>query len=138
MAAGPVFAHLFLSVGPAAVFYCLFIARKSFLVLLTLFSAFYWLTVLLFTSAIFRGFLPLNEAGKSYVGVLVVCVAIQEAARYGLWRIHSRGMDSLRQYATSRDLAITKLDQLSISVSWGFGHAACQVRHAISYTAGHL
>ncbi|KAK9864496.1 hypothetical protein WJX84_009912 [Apatococcus fuscideae] len=44
-----------IAAGPAAVVYVAVIARKSFLVLLTLASAFYWLVVLMVISALVRG-----------------------------------------------------------------------------------
>jgi hypothetical protein len=55
MAAIDFFGYLFLALGPAAAFYGVFIAPKSFVVLLSIFSAFFWLVVLLLTSAVFRG-----------------------------------------------------------------------------------
>lgn len=47
--------HFLLGTAPLLVLYAFFVARKSFIVLLTLASSFYWLTVLLFISALFKG-----------------------------------------------------------------------------------
>ena len=68
MAAAFFFGILFLAFGPGAAVWFLLIARKSFLLLLSLFSAFYWLSVLLVISGIFRGFLPVAAATESYAG----------------------------------------------------------------------
>ena len=68
MAAAFFFGILSLAFGPGAAVWCLLIARKSFLLLLSLFSAFYWLSVLLVISGIFRGFLPVAATTESYAG----------------------------------------------------------------------
>ncbi len=47
-----------------------------------------WLVVLLFTSALFRGFVPLQPTAATYAGVVLAAVAIEEAVRYGVWRAH--------------------------------------------------
>lgn len=47
--------HFLLGTSPLLVLYTFFVARKSFIVLLTIASSFFWLTVLLLISALFKG-----------------------------------------------------------------------------------
>jgi anterior pharynx defective protein 1 len=88
MAAIDVIGYLLLGLGPGAAAYVGLVGRQSFVALLTLFSAFLWLAVMLVTSALLRGFAPLPRALGPYAGALLAAVAIEEAARYGVWRMH--------------------------------------------------
>lgn len=88
MAAIDLFGYLLLGLGAPAAFFAVFIAPKSFVVLVSIFSAFLWLCVLLLTTALLRGFVPLAPTAASYAGAVIVGVALEEAARYGVWRLH--------------------------------------------------
>ena len=35
------------------------------------------------------GFEPLQQSVSAYAGVVLVSVAVEEAARYGVWRMHA-------------------------------------------------
>ncbi|PNH10066.1 Gamma-secretase subunit APH1-like [Tetrabaena socialis] len=118
------FGLIFLGLGPGIAFFIVVIARKSFLVLLSLFSAFLWLIVLLFTSAIFRGFLPVAEQTGSYAGVLAASVVIQECVRYGVWRAHRKTVETLETMARASGHRFTLLDRLYMALAWGYGHGA--------------
>lgn len=118
--------NLLLGVGPGIAVFMVLIAPKSFLVLLTLFSTFIWLSVLLITSAIFRGFIPYATTAPNYVGVLLASVAMQEAARYGVWIMHKKLCDALERIGRVGPHRLTVLDRLYLALSWGYGHGACQ------------
>lgn len=133
MSAISFFGYLFLGVGPGVVFYFFFIATKSFLVLLSLFSAFYWLVILLLISAIYKGFEPLTASVGVYAGVLVGAVTIQEIARYLLWLLNRKCVDALDAIARANGMRLTILDKLYIALAWGWGHGACQVTFLFLY-----
>ncbi|GFR47451.1 hypothetical protein Agub_g9175 [Astrephomene gubernaculifera] len=124
------FGLFFLGLGPGIAFFLVVIARKSFLVLLSLFSTFVWLVVLLITSAIFRGFVPLKVLQGPYAGMLIASVAIQEAVRYGLWRMNRKAVETLESMSRSSGHRFSQLDRLYMAMAWGYGHAAC---HAIFF-----
>lgn len=125
MAALTFFAYFFLGIGPGLAFFIAFIAPKSFLTLLTFFSAFIWLVVLLVTAAIFKGFLPIEPSISSYAGVLVASVFIQEACRYGVWFLHKKSMVLLEATAREQGQRFVLLDKLYVALAWGYGHSVC-------------
>lgn len=135
MAAIDFFGYLFLALGPGAAFFGVFIAPKSFVVLLSIFSAFLWLVVLLFTSAIFRGFVPLSPTVETYTGVVLAAVAIEEAVRYIVWHFHFRLCQVLEAMARRSGHGFSYSDHLYLALGWGTGHAAC---HALFFFASLL
>jgi anterior pharynx defective protein 1 len=141
MAATAFFGHFFLGIGPGIAFFLAIIAPKSFVVLLSFFSAFYWLLVLLVTSALFRGFVPLPSTQPSYAGALLAAVAIEEAARAGVWQMHKRALSVLQGMSASSGHSFNKLDELYLALGWGYGHAAVHVlfmfASLLPLTAGH-
>ncbi|KAI8476226.1 MAG: hypothetical protein J3K34DRAFT_516649 [Monoraphidium minutum] len=116
MAAIDFFGYLLLGLGPGAAFYGVFIAPKS---------AFYWLVVLLFTSALFRGFEPLATEPSAYAGAVLAAVAIETAARFGVCRAHDWLCASLESMSRRSGHAFSALDRLHLALGWGAGHAAC-------------
>ncbi|GLC35537.1 hypothetical protein PLESTB_000196900 [Pleodorina starrii] len=124
------FGLIFLGLGPGIAFFLVVIARKSFLVLLSLFSAFLWLVVLLITSAIFRGFVPLTPEMGPYSGMLIASVAIEEAVRYGVWRVHRKTLEPLESMARASRHRFSSLDKLYMALAWGYGHGAS---HAVFF-----
>lgn len=128
MSAGTVltfFAYFFLGIGPGVTFFGVILAPKSFLVLLSIFSAFLWLVVMLGTSGIFRGFYPISDSQQSYAGVLVASVFIQEVVRYGVWRLHKKATVLLEKMAEDQHKSFNLIDKMYLGLAWGFGHAAC-------------
>ncbi|KAK9864495.1 hypothetical protein WJX84_009912 [Apatococcus fuscideae] len=112
-----------IAAGPAAVVYVAVIARKSFLVLLTLASAFYWLVVLMVISALVRGFVPLPDSPGPYAALLIACVAIEEAARAGLYQLHRRLMGLLEGLAArQQNTNLSTADKLSMVTAHGLAH----------------
>ncbi|EFJ50144.1 hypothetical protein VOLCADRAFT_109690 [Volvox carteri f. nagariensis] len=124
------FGLIFLGLGPGIAFFLVVLARKSFLVLLSLFSAFLWLVVLLIISAIFRGFVPLDPEQGPYAGLLIASVAIEEAVRYGVWRLHRKTLEPLESMARSSGRRFALLDKLYMALAWGYGHSAS---HAVFF-----
>ncbi|KAK9815371.1 hypothetical protein WJX72_002392 [[Myrmecia] bisecta] len=123
MAANAFFGYLLLAGGPPVVLFCAFVARKSFLVLLTLASAFIWLVSLLIIAALFRGFVPLSPSAGPFAALLVVAVLIQECVRYGVWRLHGVTVQSLE--AAAHDMVGTRLtatDKMSMALTYGLAH----------------
>mmetsp|Transcript_9328 Transcript_9328/g.16507 ORF Transcript_9328/g.16507 Transcript_9328/m.16507 type:complete len:287 (+) Transcript_9328:67-927(+) len=121
------FAFFTLGMGPGLVFFGFFIAPKSFLVLLTLTSAFFWLLSLLLISAIFKGFLPVTVVASHYAGLVACSVAIQELARLGMWKIHSITAQVLSEHARSTGHRFAVLDRLYLALGWGYGHGVAHV-----------
>lgn len=93
----------------------------------SLFSAFFWLLVLLLTTAVFRGFVPVTATQPAYAGTLLAAVAIEELARYGLWQVHKRALVVLHRMSLQSGHTFTKLDELYLALGWGYGHAAVHV-----------
>lgn len=124
------FGYFFLGLGPGIAFFLAVLAQKSFLVLLTFTSAFFWLLTLLITSGIFRGFVPLESTQSAYAGLLVGSVVIQELARFGLWHIHRITIRTLERHAGATGHRFDLADKLYIALGWGFGHGAA---HAIFF-----
>lgn len=83
--------------------------------------------MLLLTTAVFRGFVPLASSQPAYAGALLAAVAIEEVARYGVWRIHKRSLDVLHRMSVQSGHTFTKLDELYLALGWGYGHAAVHV-----------
>lgn len=112
-----------------------------FVLLCSLFSAFYWLLVLLVTTAIFRGFVPIATSQPAYAGALLAAVAIEEIARYGVWQMHKRSLVVLHRMSVQSGHTFTKLDELYLALGWGYGHAAVHVLFMfgslLPLTAGH-
>ncbi|KAG2438950.1 hypothetical protein HYH02_010743 [Chlamydomonas schloesseri] len=124
------FGLFFLGLGPGIAFFIVLIARKSFLVLLALFSAFLWLVVLLLISAIFRAFVPLSSTIGPYAGMLAASVLIEEAVRFGTWWLHRVTLNTLDGMARASGHRFGLLDKLYMAVAWGYGHGAC---HAVFF-----
>lgn len=141
MAATAFFGHFLLGIGPGIAFFLLVIVPKSFVVLLSLFSAFLWLVVLLLTTAVFRGFVPISNNQPAYAGALLAAVAIEEAARIGVWQLHKRTLAILHHMSRASGHSFTKLDELYLALGWGYGHAAVHVLFMfgsiLPLTAGH-
>lgn len=116
---------LFLGCGPLAVVFVLCLASKSFLVLLALGSAFYWLCTLLLISALFRAWAPLEPSPGPYVGLLLVAVLIQELARVGIWRFHKLSCRVLNRIAQEQhDAPLSVADRFGLALAYGFSHGA--------------
>lgn len=117
---------LLLAGGPPVVLYCFVIARQSFLVLLSLASAFLWLVVFLLISAVWRGCLPLTSAGE-LVLVVLLSVSLQEAARYALWKLHRRTCVALEFIAHKKtDTELTEQNKQAMALAHGFAHGIVQ------------
>mmetsp|Transcript_20362 Transcript_20362/g.56735 ORF Transcript_20362/g.56735 Transcript_20362/m.56735 type:complete len:313 (+) Transcript_20362:87-1025(+) len=124
-----------IGIGPLVAFFVPLLANKSFIVLLTFLSAFYWLVVLSLTSAVFRAFLPFHPSAGSYLGVLLVCVSIEELARLGIWRAHLSIIAFLEQHASRLGHVLRRLDRIYLAMGWGLGHATV---HALFFHASFL
>lgn len=141
MAAAAFFGHALLGIGPGIAFFCVIIAPKSFVVLLSLFSAFLWLVVMLLTSALLRGFVPITTTQPAYAGVLLAAVAVEEVARYGVWQLHKKTVAVLHRMSESSGHTFTPVDEMYLAVGWGYGQAAVHVLilfgSLLPLTAGH-
>lgn len=141
MAAAAFFGHALLGIGPGIAFFVMIIAPKSFVVLLSLFSAFLWLVVMLLTSALLRGFVPIAATTPAYAGTLLAAVTVEELARYGVWRLHKKTVGVLHHMSESSGHTFTVLDELYLAVGWGYGQAAVHVLimfgSLLPLTAGH-
>eukprot|EP00887_Chlorella_sp_A99_P004267 scaffold15.g4267.t1 len=114
---------LLLGAGPIASVFLVCLARKSFLVLLALAGAFYWLVTLFVISALFRGWAPLSPSVGPYAGLVVVAVLIQEVARVGVWRFHrlsERALDSIARQ--SSDAPLSAADRFGLALAHGLSH----------------
>lgn len=141
MAAAAFFGHALLGLGPGIAFFLAVIAPKSFVVLLSLFSAFLWLVVMLLASALLRGFVPIASTQQAYAGTLLAAVAVEELARYGVWRLHRKTVAVLHRMSESSGHTFTPVDELYLAVGWGYGQAAVHVLimfgSLLPLTAGH-
>lgn len=127
MAVSPLLGYLFLTAGPPLVIWCLCIARKSFLVLLAVASAFYWLLTLFLVSLFFKVFLPLPRQAAIYGAALFTAVAVQEVARYGAYHIHRAIITQLREASRQLSLAkLTRADCTLMALTQGLGHGIAQ------------
>ena len=113
-----------LGVGPLIVIFCLFIARKSFVVLLSLASAFYWLTILLALASLFAGVVPLPRREGPHAVAVLVGVLVEQVAKYGLYRIYVNLRSLLGEAGRRTGHGFTSIDALWLSFGLGFGHAA--------------
>ena len=102
----------------------LFIARKSFIVLLALGSAFYWLIVLLLLGAVFRAWTPFDDNAGVHAVAVLVSVIVEQCANYGLHRLNGRLIEILREVGRKLGHGFTSLDALWLSFGMGFGHGA--------------
>jgi anterior pharynx defective protein 1 len=141
MPAAAFFGHALLGLGPGIAFFLAIIAPKSFVVLLSLFSAFLWLVVMLVTAALLRGFVPLAPTQAAHAGTLLAAVAVEELARYGVVRLHRRTVAELRRMSVSSGHTFTPVDELYLAVGWGYGqaavHALIMFGSVLPLTAGH-
>lgn len=117
------FGPFLLGTGPLIVIFCLTIARKSFVVLLTLASAFYWLLILLIISVLFRAFTPLSDDLLSLSLALLVSVGIEQCANWGVYGIHSKLVTLLSLMGRRTGHRFTSIDAIWLSFGIGFGHA---------------
>lgn len=135
------FGHALLGLGPGIAFFLAIIAPKSFVVLLSLFSAFLWLVVMLATAALLRGFVPVAPTQPAHAGALLAAVAVEELARYGVVRLHRRTVAELHRMSVSSSHTFTPVDELYLAVGWGYGQAAVHVLimfgSLLPLTAGH-
>uniref|UniRef100_A0A061RC53 Gamma-secretase subunit aph1-like n=1 Tax=Tetraselmis sp. GSL018 TaxID=582737 RepID=A0A061RC53_9CHLO len=117
------FGSLLIGVGPGIAIYSSFVGRKSFLVLLSLASAFYWLLSLFLVACIFRGFVPLPLSVGPYAALLLVSVFAQEGLRLVLYWINRRVVSAVNRLAHTMDMPmLSELDEREISLSYGMGH----------------
>ncbi|KAL4448268.1 hypothetical protein ABPG75_005487 [Micractinium tetrahymenae] len=139
MGAAGFFGLLLLGCGPLATVFLFSIAPASFLVLLTLGSACFWLVTLFVISSLFRAWAPLAPEAGPYVGLLLVAVLIQELARMGVWRFHRQAgvavvtcvwgapmsMRVLNRIAQEQhDAPLSVADRFALALSYGFSHGA--------------
>ncbi|CAD7697910.1 unnamed protein product [Ostreobium quekettii] len=122
--------HFLVGVGPPLVFFVLFISRRSFVVLVTLASAFYYLVVFLLTASLLRGLVPLDPSPGPHAGALAAAVAIETAARYLLWVLHRMTTNTLADTARRTGKSWSPSDALHVSVGFGFGQGAA---HAVFF-----
>eukprot|EP00884_Botryococcus_braunii_P013529 jgi/Botrbrau1/22177/Bobra.168_1s0009.1 len=122
--------------GPIIIVFSAFIARKSFLVLLTLGSMFLWLTGLLVISLLLRGLLSTKAWPWSAAVALFFSVLLEESMRYALWRANRKLQGALEGLAMKRDDAgLTQEDRLLIALTHGFAQGAV---HSVFFYASWL
>lgn len=135
MAALTFFAYFFLGCGPSICFFLTFINPKAFLTLLTFFSCFFWLVILLLTSAIFYSSFPSTASVSSYAIILAISVFIQEICRLLVYFFHSKSVKLLEKQALAHNQRFNLIDKLYLAVAWGFGHSLC---HSIFFFVSFL
>jgi hypothetical protein len=89
-------------------------------------SAFYWLVTLFIVSSLFRGFVPLDGGVGPHLALVVVAVAVQEGARFVLWRLHRRILRVLIYISRQEEHAgatLTSADHFALSFTHGLAHA---------------
>ena len=118
------FGYLLLSCGPPLVAGVPFFWHRSLLSLTVITSMFAWLLLLIVTSMLFRGFVPIKDEQGPYAGLLVFSVAVEEAFRIGLWWMHKQASVKLRELATTASVNYTEIDELALAYSIGWGHGA--------------
>mmetsp|Transcript_23156 Transcript_23156/g.64323 ORF Transcript_23156/g.64323 Transcript_23156/m.64323 type:complete len:267 (-) Transcript_23156:144-944(-) len=117
------FGSLLLGLGPGLVIYARFVGRKSFLVLLSLASSFFWLLSLFAIASVFRAFVPLPSSAAPYSALLIVSVGIQEALRILVHWIHRRLLVILNRLASTQELPpLNDFDEHELALSLGIGH----------------
>lgn len=112
-----------IGVGPLFVIFVLFIARKSFLVLLTLASVFYWLIFLLILASIFRPFTPLEDNAGIHAVVLIFSILLEQSAKYLLFKLSLQVIEVLQEVGRKTGHGFNALDAIWISFGLGFGQA---------------
>lgn len=112
-----------IGVGPLFVIFVLFIARKSFLVLLTLASVCYWLVFLLILASIFRPFTPLSDNAGIHAMVLIISILLEQAVKFLLFKFSLQIIDVLQEVGRKTGHGFTALDAIWISFGLGFGQA---------------
>jgi anterior pharynx defective protein 1 len=138
--------YALVALGPGAAFWAIFIAPKSFVSLLAVFSSFFWLSVMLATTAALRLagaparlLFPLTASSSSspaasYAPVLIAAVTAEELARaFVAAPMHERAVRELQSLAAVRGEALSALDRLFLAFAWGFGHAACHALFLYAY-----
>mmetsp|Transcript_18312 Transcript_18312/g.40028 ORF Transcript_18312/g.40028 Transcript_18312/m.40028 type:complete len:245 (-) Transcript_18312:398-1132(-) len=114
---------LLIGLGPGTVVFLAGPARKSFLVILTLASAFIWLVSLMVVAILVRGFLPLPSGSPYYAAPLLLGVLVQEITRVGLWRVFKLGTKRLEDMAQRMGCApLSPADYMSMALATGMGH----------------
>lgn len=116
--------YLLLSCGPPLAAGLPFFWHRSLLSLTVVSSMFAWLALLIFTSALFRAFVPLEDTVVGYLPLVLVPVIIEECARIGFWYMHKSAGTHLKQLADTASVRYSPLDELALSYSVGWGHAA--------------
>ena len=116
------FGYLFLSCGPPLAVGLPFFWHRAFLSLTVITSMFAWLFVMIVTSMLFRGFVPLRSDVGPYAGMLVLTVLLEELARVGLWFVHTFSSKKLRELAHTGYVRYDDQDELSLAYSIGWGH----------------
>lgn len=124
------FGYTLIGAGPPAAVFVEFIVSSPFVLLVSLASAFFWVTVLLANSVVFRVLLLAVCDGKcgrsedSYVSVvpLVAFFACEEALRPFVHKFTVKATDALEKRAVSlRHPKLTKLEKLRIHLGIGAG-----------------
>lgn len=116
------FGYLFLSCGPPLAVGLPFFWHRAFLSLTVITSMFAWLLIMIVTSMLFRGFVPLRSDVGPYSAMLVVTVLLEELARVGLWFVHTFSSRKLRDLAHTGYVRYDDQDELSLAYSIGWGH----------------
>jgi Aph-1 protein len=124
MPATAFFGYLFLSCGPPIAAGLPFFWHRSLLSLTVVTSMFAWLLVLIVTSMLFRGFVPIRDEKGPYAGMLVATVIFEEAFRGLLWYAHKHASVKLRELANVASVGYTEIDELALAYSVGWGHGA--------------
>eukprot|EP00899_Mesostigma_viride_P018990 jgi/Mesvir1/27092/Mv20777-RA.1 len=116
-------AYLSIGMGPGIALYLTIVARRSFLILVTLASAFFWLLSLMFLALIFKAFLPRSPEVGVYAALLITAVFVQEAIRLASWRIYRVSENYVETRTVRGGLGpLSTTDKVSIAFSWGLGH----------------
>lgn len=83
---------------------------------------FAWLAIIILVSAMFRAFVPLEQDAAGYFPLLLVTVAVEEAARVGFWFLHKSAGTKLKQLAATASVRFSPLDELALAYAVGWGH----------------
>lgn len=116
------FGYLFLSCGPPLAAGLPFFYHRSMLSLTAITSMFAWLAIIIFVSAIFRAFVPLDQDALGYLPLVLVTVAVEEVARIGFWFLHKSAGVKLKQLAVNASVRYSPLDELALAYAVGWGH----------------
>jgi hypothetical protein len=114
--------YLFLSCGPPLALGIPFFWHRSLLSLTIITSMFFWLIVMIVTSMLFRGFVPLQSDVGPYAAMLMFTVLFEELFRVGLWFMHKFSARKLKDLAATGSVRYDDLDELSLAYSIGWGH----------------